>query len=111
MHIHKPRSWELPDPAVTPEADYLRLDVIFFTRLASVLPPAPSCPPSPWAATGGFRDPSLTFKLNGVKLTPYDLAASYNNFYGGVFERGAQGTRQQGLENRPWTIEVGGLWE
>ena len=24
MQIHKPRSWELPDSAVTPEADYLR---------------------------------------------------------------------------------------
>jgi hypothetical protein len=24
MQIHKTRSWELPDSAVTPEADYLR---------------------------------------------------------------------------------------
>ena len=24
MHIRKTRSWELPDSAVTPEADYLR---------------------------------------------------------------------------------------
>jgi methionine sulfoxide reductase catalytic subunit len=80
MQIRKPRSWELPDPVVTPEADYLRrrdfLRAVGLGVAATVIFPA-----TIRAATAGFPDAlDPAFKLDGVKLTPYNLITSYNNF-------------------------------
>jgi methionine sulfoxide reductase catalytic subunit len=80
MQIRKPRSWELPDSLVTPEADYLRrrdfLRAVGLGVAATVIFPA-----TIRAATAGFPDAlDPAFKLDGVKLTPYNLITRYNNF-------------------------------
>jgi hypothetical protein len=73
MQIRKPRSWGLPDSVVTPEADYLRrrdfLRVVGLGVAATAIFPA-----TIRAAMAGFPDTlDPAFKLDGVKLTPYDL--------------------------------------
>ena len=67
MQIRKPRSWELPDSVVTPEADYLRrrdfLRVVGLGVAATATFPARIR-----AATAGFPDAlDPAFKLDGVK--------------------------------------------
>jgi methionine sulfoxide reductase catalytic subunit len=110
MQIHKPRSWELPDSAVTPEADYLRrrefLRVFGLGLAATAL-----LSPAVRAATAGFPDSlNPAFKLDGVKLTPYDLVTSYNNFYEwGLAKEGPKELANKGWKTEPWTIEIGGL--
>ena len=110
MQIHKPRYWELPDSAVTPEADYLRrrefLRVFGLGLSATAL-----LPPAVRAATAGFPDSlNPTFKLDGVKLTPYDLVTSYNNFYEwGLAKEEPKEFANKGWKTEPWTIEIGGL--
>ena len=100
MKTHKTRSWELPDSAVTPEADYLRrrefLWVFGLGLAATAL-----LPPAVRAATAGFPDSlNPAFKLDGVKLTPYELVTSYNNFYEwGLAKEEPKEFCQQGLEN------------
>jgi methionine sulfoxide reductase catalytic subunit len=110
MKTHKTRSWELPDSAVTPEADYLRrrefLRVFGLGLAATAL-----LPPAVRAATAGFPDSlNPTFKLDGVKLTPYDLVTSYNNFYEwGLAKEEPKEFSNKGWKTEPWTIEIGGL--
>jgi methionine sulfoxide reductase catalytic subunit len=110
MKTHKTRSWELPDSAVTPEADYLRrrefLRVFGLGLAATAL-----LPPAVPAATAGFPDSlNPTFKLDGVKLTPYDLVTSYNNFYEwGLAKEEPKEFSNKGWKTEPWTIEIGGL--
>ena len=110
MQTHKTRSWELPDSAVTPEADYLRrrefLRVFGLGLAATAL-----LPPAVRAATAGFPDSlNPTFKLDGVKLTPYDLVTSYNNFYEWGLAKGEpKEFSNKGWKTEPWTIEIGGL--
>jgi methionine sulfoxide reductase catalytic subunit len=110
MQTHKTRSWELPDSAVTPEADYLRrrefLRVFGLGLAATAL-----LPPAVRAATAGFPDSlNPTFKLDGVKLTPYDLVTSYNNFYEwGLAKEEPKEFSNKGWKTEPWTIEIGGL--
>ena len=110
MHIRKTRSWELPDSAVTPEADYLRrrefLRTFGLTLAATVF-----LPPVVRAATAGFPDSlNPAFKLDGVKLTPYDLVTSYNNFYEwGLAKEEPKELANKGWKTEPWTIEIGGL--
>jgi sulfoxide reductase catalytic subunit YedY len=107
MQIHKTRSWELPDSAVTPEADYLRRrEFLRVFGLATVL-----LSPAVRAATAGFPDSlNPTFKLDGVKLTPYDLVTSYNNFYEwGLAKEAPKELSNKGWKTDPWTIEIGGL--
>ena len=63
------------------------------------------------AATAGFPD-SLkpAFKLDGVKLTPYDLVTSYNNFYEwGLAKEEPKELANKGWKTERWTIEIGGL--
>jgi sulfoxide reductase catalytic subunit YedY len=110
MHIHKPRSWELPDSAVTPEADYLRRRD-FLRTVGLGLAATAILPAFARAATAGFPDSlNPVFKLNGVKLTPYDLVTSYNNFY--EWELSKEEPKElanKGWKTEPWTIEIGGL--
>lgn len=104
------RAWDLPDPAVTPEAHYLRrrefLRVFGLGLAASALLPA------------GIRAESVTlndspnpsYKLDGVKLTTEDLVTSYNNFYEwGLAKDQPKELANRGWKTRPWSIEIGGL--
>ena len=110
MQIHKPRSWELPDSAVTPEADYLRRRE-FLRVFGLALAATAFLPPAVRAATAGFPDSlNPAFKLDGVKLTPYDLVTSYNNFYEwGLAKEEPKELANKGWKTEPWTIEIGGL--
>jgi sulfoxide reductase catalytic subunit YedY len=90
----------LPDSAPTPQVDYRRRRE-FLRTVGLALAATAFLPSEGRAATVGFPDSLNTaFKLDGVKLTPYDLVTSYNNFYEWGLAKGAQGARQQGLENR-----------
>jgi methionine sulfoxide reductase catalytic subunit len=110
MQIRKPRSWELPDSLVTPEADYLRrrdfLRAVGLGVAATVIFPA-----TIRAATAGFPDMlDPAFKLNGVKLTPYNLITSYNNFYEwGLSKEDPKEFANRGWKTEPWSVEIGGL--
>jgi hypothetical protein len=110
MQIRKPRSWELPDSVVTPEEDYLRrrdfLRAVGLGVAATVIFPA-----TIRAATAGFPDAlDPAFKLDGVKLTSYNLITSYNNFYEwGLSKEDPQLLANRGWKTEPWTVEIGGL--
>jgi methionine sulfoxide reductase catalytic subunit len=110
MQILKPRSWELPDSAVTPEADYLRRRE-FLRTFGLALAATAFLPQVVHAATAGFPDSlNPAFKLDGVKLTPYDLVTSYNNFYEwGLAKEEPKELANKGWKTEPWTIEIGGL--
>jgi methionine sulfoxide reductase catalytic subunit len=110
MHIRKTRSWELPDSAVTPEVDYLRRRE-FLRTFGLALAATAFLPPAVRAATAGFPDSlNPAFKLDGVKLTPYDLVTSYNNFYEwGLAKEEPKVLANKGWKTEPWTIEIGGL--
>ena len=110
MQIRKPRSWELPDSVVTPEAQYLRRRD--FLRVVGLEVAATAIFPSAIrAATAGFPDAlDPAFKLDGVKLTPYNLITSYNNFYEwGLSKEDPQKFANNGWKTEPWTVEIGGL--
>src|SRR5690242_15592462 len=73
-------SWNLPDEAVTPEADYIRrrefLRVFGLGLAASAILPVTSR-----GASAGFPDSlNPNYKLDGVKLTPEQSVTSYNNY-------------------------------
>ena len=110
MQIRKTPSWELPDSAVTPVADYLRrrefLRTFGLGLAATVLLPS-----ALRAATVGFPDSlNPAFRLDGVKLTPYELVTSYNNFYEwGLAKEDPKAFANRGWKTEPWTIEIGGL--
>ncbi len=80
MQIRTTRSWELPDSAVTPEEDYLRRRE-FLRTFGLGLAASVFLPSTLRAATAGFPDSlNPAFQLEGLKLIPYDLVTSYNNF-------------------------------
>jgi sulfoxide reductase catalytic subunit YedY len=111
MHILKTRPWELPDSAVTPEAQYLCrrefLRAFGLGLAATAFLPAVTVR----AATAGLPDSlNPAFKLAGVKLTPFDLVTGYNNFYEwGLSKDQPKQLANQGWKTDPWTIEIGGL--
>jgi sulfoxide reductase catalytic subunit YedY len=104
------QSWDLPDSAVTPEAYYLRrrefLRVFGLGLAASAL-----LPPEIRAEPSGLNDSlNPSYKLDGVKLTPEDLVASYNNFYEwGLAKDQPKELANRGWKTRPWSVEIGGL--
>ena len=110
MHIRKNRSWELPDSAVTDESHYLRrrefLRTFGFGLAATAILPA-----TMRAASSGFPDSlNSAYKLDGVKLTPYDSVTTYNNFYEwGLAKDQPSKLANNGWQTEPWTIEIGGL--
>jgi len=103
-------AWDLPDSAVTPEASYWRrrefLRVFGLGLAASAL-----LPPGIRAESTALNDPlNQSYKLDGVKLTPEDLATSYNNFYEwGLAKDQPKDLANRGWKTRPWAVEIGGL--
>jgi sulfoxide reductase catalytic subunit YedY len=110
MYIHKIRSWELPDSAVTSEAYYLRRRE-FLRAFGLGLAGFAFLPAAVQAATAGFPDTfNPAFKLDGVKLTPENLVTSYNNFYEwGLAKEEPAKLANQGWKTDPWTLEISGL--
>jgi methionine sulfoxide reductase catalytic subunit len=110
MHLHKKRSWQLPDSAVTPQSQYLGRR--HFLRTCGLgLAASALLPVAARAATFGFPDSlNETEKLPGVKITPYDDITGYNNFYEWGLDKGDPKIHaNRGWKTEPWTIEVGGL--
>lgn len=104
------RSWELPDSAVTSEADYLRrrdfLRVFGFGLAATALLPVGF----PADAADLHESVNPAFKLDGVKLTAEELVTSYNNFTEwGMAKDEPKDLANRGWNTVPWTLEVGGL--
>ncbi len=110
MFIPKARSWQLPDSAVTPEAQYVRrrefLRTFGLGLVGSALLPA-----AVQAATAGFPDAlNPAYKLAGAKLTPENLVTTYNNFYEwGLAKEEPAKLANQGWKTDPWMLEIGGL--
>ncbi|MBV9673391.1 MAG: protein-methionine-sulfoxide reductase catalytic subunit MsrP [Verrucomicrobia bacterium] len=110
MYIHKKPSWYLPDSGVTPQAAYLGrrkfLRTLGMGAAATAFTRVPGI-----SATAGFPDTlNPSFKLSAVKLTPYDLITTYNNFYEwGLSKDEPSKLSNQGWKTDPWTIEIGGL--
>jgi hypothetical protein len=100
MHIRKTRAWELPDSAVTPEADYLRRRE-FLRTVGLALAATAFLPSAVRAATAGFPDslnPVQARRRETHSLRPRHQLQQFLRMR--ARERGAQGARQQGLENR-----------
>ena len=111
MHIRKNRTWELPNRALTPETHYLQRREFLRTLGLGVAATA-LFPATIRAASGGFPDSlNPAFKLEGVKLTPFDSVTGYNNFYEwGLAKEDPSKLANQGWKTEPWTIAIGGLW-
>lgn len=111
MNLKTRPSWALPDSAVTDELHFLRrrefLRVAGLGAIGAAFLPAATAR----AASAGFPDKlNGTYKLEGVKLTPYNLVTSYNNFYEwGLSKEDPQELANKGWKTEPWTLEIGGL--
>ena len=103
------REWDLPDSAVTPEPYYLRRRE--FLRVFGLgLAASTFLPPGIRAESSVLNDSvNLSYKLDGVKLTPEDLVTSYNNFYEwGLAKDQPKDLANRGWKTRPWPVEIGG---
>lgn len=111
MQIRVPKSWELPERAVTPEGAYRSRRA--FLRDLSLLGAA--------AGAGAVRAradaTSLSDRLNplyrgeGLKVTPYPYIVSYNNFYEfGTDKSDPKENANKTWKPEPgWTVEIAGL--
>ena len=109
MQIRVPSSWELPESAVTPEADYRKRRQFLKTLGKGVLGTA-LIPNLTWGATAGFpskRNPKYT--LPDLEPTDIELITSYNNFYEFSTDKGeVKKLANRGWKTEPWTVEVTG---
>jgi len=113
MLIKRPRGWELPESAATPEAAFLNRRALMTGAMgligASALPrlaraqeadPTADLYPAPRAERFTLDRP----------LTEESVAANYNNFYEfGSSKRVAAAA--QALETRPWAVVIDGMVE
>jgi methionine sulfoxide reductase catalytic subunit len=112
MHIRIPQDWELPESAATPEQDYRRATRRGFLKTAGaggaglLLMRGRAL-----AALSGFPDQvDPQYDGTGLKVTPYDLITSYNNFYEFGMGKGDPVVyANQGWKTEPWKVEIGGL--
>ena len=111
MHLRFPRSWELPDAALTPEGHYLRRREFLRRFGLGMLGATMAAPSFARAASAGFPDAlNPAYRLADAKLTPADLVTSYNNFYEwGLSKEEPKTLANGGWKTEPWTLEVGGL--
>jgi methionine sulfoxide reductase catalytic subunit len=112
MRIHVPKEWELSESEVTPETTYAGRDRRAFLKTAGLgLAGAFFLGQKGLAATAGFP-PAINpaYGAGGLKVTPYDLITSYNNFYEFGMDKGDPVVNANaGWNPEPWTIEIGGL--
>ena len=110
MHIYSKHRWQLPDSLVTPETHYLHRRK-FLRTIGLGLAGSAFLPATLKASTTTLPDSlNPAFKLTGVKLTPYNLITTYNNFVEwGQDKEHPSRLANQGWKTDPWTIEIGGL--
>lgn len=113
MLIKRPRGWELPESAATPEAVFLNRRTLMTGAVgligASALPRLARAQESDPTADlyPAARDERFTLDR---PLTEESVAANYNNFYEfGSSKRVAAAA--QALETRPWSVVIDGMVE
>jgi methionine sulfoxide reductase catalytic subunit len=111
MLIRRPKGWELPESAATPEH-------VFLNRRAYLIGTAAAASAVALPVMGPDADPSAglyPFKRNASftldrEVTPESVNANYNNFYEfGSSKRVAAAA--QALKLRPWEIKIDGMVE
>jgi sulfoxide reductase catalytic subunit YedY len=102
----------MPESAVTAEGVYRGRTRRDFLRLAGTgIAGSLASGPLLRAATAGFpaRD-NPTFAGEGLKVTPFDLATSYNNFYEFGMDKGdPKENANDGWKPEPWSVEIGAM--
>ena len=112
MRIHVPKEWELPESAATPEREYRARTRREFLKTAGFgLAGTVLLRPAARAAIAGFPSrANPDYSGTGLKVTPYNLITSYNNFYEFGMDKGDPvENANQGWKTDPWTIEIRGL--
>jgi len=109
MLIRSPQDWELPESAATAEKFYRlsnRRDFLKTLGLAGATFAARDL----LAATAGFpAKDNPAFPAAGLKVTPYELITSYNNFYEFGTDKSDPKPNAAGWRTEPWTVELTGL--
>jgi sulfoxide reductase catalytic subunit YedY len=112
MNIRVPKDWELPESAATPEREYRARSRRDFLKTAGLgIAGSVLLRPGARAATAGFPSrANPDYPGTGLKVTPYNLITSYNNFYEFGMDKGDPvGNANNGWNTEPWTVEIGGL--
>jgi len=111
MLIRSKKDWELPESAVTAEDLYRRRNRRDFLKHLGVgTAGALLGGHSLFGASGGFPSSANPAYLPGdLKVTPYDLITSYNNFYEfGLGKDEPKVNANMGWMSEPWTVEIAG---
>jgi sulfoxide reductase catalytic subunit YedY len=111
MLIRSKRDWELPESVVTAEAIYRnrgRREFIRTLGLGAVGTAFGGT--SLLGATAGFPSKeNPLYPASALKVTPYELITSYNNFYEFGLDKGDPKIyANRGWQTEPWTVEIAG---
>ncbi len=103
-------TFSLPSSEITPEHVYVHrrefLKLAGFTALSGVLAACGVAPSS--SATEGTKTAGPTDEL-GDPVTPYDVTATYNNYYEFSTDKRAVHRLAKDFPTDPWTVEITGL--
>jgi len=113
MNILRPKeSWHLRESEVTPESVYrLRNRREFLKTIGVGAASTFFLRSHALAATGGFpAAPNSDYPPGELRVTPYTLITSYNNFYEFGLDKGDPVVNSnRGWTPEPWTVTIGGL--
>ena len=111
MRIHVPKDWELPESAVTPEKDYRQTGRRDFLKTIGLGLAGAALGRRALGTTVGLP-PTINpdYPAGTLKVTPYELITSYNNFYEFGLDKGDPVVNaNQGWKTEPWTVEIVGF--
>jgi sulfoxide reductase catalytic subunit YedY len=116
MLIKRPKGWELPERAATPEAIYHDrrrfLVGLPAMALAAQLPSVARAADAPADPTAALYPAKRNEKyVLDRPVTPEKLATTYNNFYEFGSQKEIWREAQDRLKVRPWTVKIGGMVE
>ena len=109
---HDHGDWELPESAATPEGEYRARTRRDFLKTAGLgIAGAVLSGPAARAALAGFPSrANPDYPGTGLKVTPYNLITSYNNFYEFGMDKGdPSGMRTRAGRPIPGPLKSGGL--